>query len=82
MTFWLRFLSSVPLLWFVYKGHTWAIVLMFILSMFTVEIVALICNRLIQRHKMLHTDMKRLEKKTESVHRVNTVLSDVFDKKP
>lgn len=55
---------------------------MFILSMFTVEIVALICNRLIQRHKMLHTDMKRLEKKTESVHRVNTVLSDVFDKKP
>ena len=76
-----RVLLSIPLMWFVYKGHAWANVAMFALCMIAVEMCALICLRLIERNKQLLAAVQRLEKATKDSSRVNAVLSDVFDKK-
>lgn len=76
-----RLLLSLPLLWFVYKGHTWAIVACLALSMIATEICAWLTLRLIQRNRELLEAVKKLERATKDSSRVNAVLSDVFDAK-
>lgn len=74
-----RFIISIPLFYFIARGHNWAIVAMFVLNMIAVESMAYISMRLIKRCNELSKLIKEIDHRTEKAHRVNNVLEDVFD---
>ena len=80
MSFFWRMVLSIPLFYFIWKGHTWAIVLTLFLQMLAIEAMALISKRLIERNKQLLDLVKQLNEKIEKSGRVDKVLADVFDR--
>lgn len=82
MSFVVRFLISIPLFYFIYQGRVWALVSMFLLMMLSVESMAYVCMKLVQRCNELNRRIKQIEQNIEKTKRINNVLSDVFDNKP
>lgn len=76
-----RLLLTLPLLWFVYKGHSWAVVTCLGLSMLGAELSALVCQRLIERNRELLDLLKKLDARLAQEERVNKVLSETFKAK-